>query len=429
MSVHVYDVSILQPTTGISRRRRVVCEKREHIERVLVLSPTEQVTTKTEVFSHDALWARYRAKRPAGVKARDGFYGLMRTYLDVKTDMAFALAKSVRQVSSPSLSIAICRVLDDLEDGVSLAIALERLKGALPETDVEALIAGAEVAAPVDVLTQLQRKSQYDLAVQGKIKKAVVYPLIVLTVGCFVATTMATKQLPMMAKTFSSFGVSADEQTASIFSLGKIISDYPFIGYLPVAMIVLPIFFQRQLFLSRPGQYVILKMPALRKLIFKGGMTSALSTYALLRNAGVPLVRTLTLTARATTVPQIQRFFLAVREALDKGKPTFFEAAIGHADLLGEEGYEFVSLMEAGDHSGNNAPIAQKVADTYQRETEESVDILSQFLSPIIIFIAGGVVVLVVLMVLGPMGSLESHMLPAAGVINQQGVAAPGATP
>jgi type II secretory pathway component PulF len=409
----LYRVTLVQPANATRRRRSMVCAERADVERLIIRGPTEFISSAEVGGPIDNFIANLLANRMPSAKTRESFYGLLKTYLTVRPDLAYALDKSAGQVNNPALGSAICRMQEAMAGGKDLATAIKaHLIRAIPKPDVAALTAAVGVGTPLLAVEKLQQKAKFQVGLRGRVKKAAAYPMIVMFLATGVLTFVATQELPKMVKTLSDFQSTPSGVVVLVFGAGHFIQQYPFITYLPLVLVTAALVFSQRLYTTAFVQRAITLIPPLRRLVFKTAMAQSLFTYAMLARSRVPTIEALQLASEETLSPSIRKFFATTCLRLSQGTPSLFEAAIPNADILGHDGYEFVSLMQAGEQSGNSADIAETVAQAYRRDSEEAVDILTQLINPALLIIVGIMVLAVGIMTLAPIAQLYKDAIP-----------------
>jgi type IV pilus assembly protein PilC len=418
VAFQVYRVTLQSAAAaaGARRRRTIVCSCRADIERLIVRGPTEYVSEVEEGSSMENAIANFMAQRRPAPKARERFYGLLKTYLDAKPDLAFALEKSAPQLANPALGNAICRLMDAVRQGKNLNISLhEKFAGILPPADIACLNAAVGVGSPQLAVDKLEQKAKFQVGLAGKIKKAAIYPLVVMGLASVGLVLAATVSMPKMLQTLQQFQATPSGTTKLVIAMGKIIQNYPFIVALPVVGIAGLLFQYQKLYATSIVQRLIGYFGPLRRFIFRTSMSQSLFTFAMLDRARVPLIEALTMASEETTSPPIRRFYAATCARLASGTPSLFEAAIPNAELLGtEDGYEFVALLQAGEQSGNTADLAEKVALTYRRDSEDTVEVITQLIGPALMMCVGLMIVVLAAMILSPIGEIYHSLIPQA---------------
>lgn len=406
-------VHIHNPATGLTRRRARVCEREEYVPQLTVLAPSEFIARIEPAAAVVSFWTNFFANKPAGGADLFEFYSLLLDYMGVNPDMARALEKTARQVSSPAIANASLRVLDEIRASTHADNAFEQFRDVLPDAHVEALKAGRTAGSMKEVVERLSKHSKsLDKRVR-KVKRALVYPMIVIFTTCVIVAVTASKQLPAMVDNFKAFGATPTGWTARIFEIGIIIRKFPFLPLiLPIGFIL--IYFNIERIGRHPlTQRILFKYPFTRRLLFKMSMSDCLSVYTLMSQANVGICTRLEIAARQSTLHVIAGFFRDCAASIQAGTSTFFLAALQNGEKLGPDGIMFVELLQTADENGTAAIVCERIAERYQDDTEDALENINTIISPLLIIFCGFLIAGVLLMTIIPMADLNGSLVPS----------------
>ncbi len=411
MPFRAYRVFLSDPASGKSRRRVVYAQKIEYVERLLVTGPTEIVTKVSDCGPIDAVVAEVLGRRRPSLKALTSFYQKVCDYMTISPDVGRVLPKVARFISDVALANAVCRVVEKLatQDAKD---AFEEFRGVLPEPHVEALIAGLGAGSIAEVVTRLQTRSARGSQLLGGVTKAVIYPCTVLVIGSIAVTVIVTKELPAMMENFQAFGVKAHGVTAHIFTVGSFLNGHTAIIWAVPVLFIAVLANLSRIMATDWAQRIAFRWPGVRRIMFKVAMANCLATYTLLRRSNIDVLRALEIASRQTHLRVIRAFFLGCRESIGRGAPNFFSAALQHAELLGPDGDEFISMLQVGDEAGLATEIAERVADAYQQSANHALELITIVIEPLMLVLVGSMIGLVVLMTIAPIVDLDNSFIP-----------------
>ena len=294
-----------------------------------------------------------------------------------------------RGATNPKLTKLLADIRGDVETGTSLSAAFRKHPAyfdALYCNLVEAGEAGGILEQLLDRLAIYQEKT---LALKGKIKSALMYPIAVLVVAFIVLTVIMLKVIPAFKDVFKSFGADLPAPTLAVIAMSEFFVSYWYIifgvlfggGYF---------FFQawkRSEKMQMVMDRLLLQIPVFGPLIHKSVLARWTRTLSTMFAAGVPLVEALdsvggasgnAVYAEATT--KIQRD-VATGSALTTA-------------MMGTGVFPTMVLQMAsiGEESGSLDHMLAKAAEFYEEEVDDMVKGLSSLMEPIIIVILGGLI-------------------------------------
>jgi len=207
-----------------------------------------------------------------------------------------------QQMESAGLRKVIGQVKESVQAGTTLSEALSRHKKVFDDLYVNMVDAG-EIGGALDViLTRLAIYREKADALARKVKGAMIYPAVVMTVAMGVTFIMLTYIVPVFAKMFAGLGAELPTPTKFILALSGFLRGNILTG---LVLIVLAIIGYRFYSKTEKGRLNIdrakLKIPLIGDLIRKSIISRFSRTLATLISSGVPILDALDITARSTT--------------------------------------------------------------------------------------------------------------------------------
>ena len=158
-----------------------------------------------------------------------------------------------------------------------------------------------------------------------------------------------------------------------------------------------------------PGKKVlhtlVLKIPMIQPIIQKVAVARFARTFSALMGAGVAVLESLNVTARAVGNVVYEKALVDAAEAVKNGQN--LSAVIENNPLFPP----IVSQMLAvGEETGQTDVILVKVADFYEEEVDVAIDGLSSIIEPVMILVMGSMVGLIAASVMGPIAGLAQSV-------------------
>ena len=299
-----------------------------------------------------------------------------------------------RGATNPRLTRLLNDIRGDVETGTSLSAAFRKHPlyfDALYCNLVEAGEAGGILEALLDRLAIYQEKT---VALKGKIKSALTYPIAVAVVAFIVVTVIMIFVVPAFKDVFSSFGAELPAPTLIVIAMSEFFVKWWWLIFSALGG-GLYFFFQSwkrsekmQKFMDR----LLLKIPVFGDLIYKSTVARWTRTLSTMFAAGVPLVEALDSVGGASG----NAVFVEATEKIQRDVSTG-AALTTSMQQTGVFPVMVLQMASIGEESGSLDHMLGKAADFFEEEVDEAVKALSSLMEPFIIVflgtIIGGIVV------------------------------------
>jgi type IV pilus assembly protein PilC len=277
----------------------------------------------------------------------------------------------------------------DVETGSSLAQAFRKYPLYFDQLFCN-LVGAGEAAGILDTL--LDRLATYKekiLAIKGKIKSALFYPISIIVVALVVTAVIMIFVIPVFKDLFKSFGADLPGPTLVVMS----ISDW-FVGnwyiVLPLAGFGIWFFFytwKRSIAMQRVMDRLALRVPVFGEVIRKATIARWCRTLSTMFAAGVPLVESLDSVAGAAGNYVYYEATKRVQAEVSSG--TALTTAMTNTGVFPSMVLQMVAI---GEESGALDQMLGKVADFFEQEVDEAVESLSSLMEPMIMVVLGGLI-------------------------------------
>ncbi|MFQ6002173.1 MAG: type II secretion system F family protein [Candidatus Zixiibacteriota bacterium] len=293
-----------------------------------------------------------------------------------------------QQMESAELRRIIGEVKESVQAGTTLAEALSRHKKVFDDLYVNMVDAG-EIGGALDtILVRLAVYREKADALARKVKGALVYPAVVMTVAIAVTFIMLTYIVPIFAKMFEGLGAELPAPTLFVLSLSGFIRSNILTGLvLLVGLIIAYRYYSK----TKSGRLNIdrmkLKLPLLGDLIRKSAIARFSRTLATLIASGVSILDALDITAR-TSGNRV------VHDAIKKSILSIAEGETITQPLKESKVFPpmVVQMISVGEKTGGLDEMLTKIADFYDEEVDAAVAALTSIIEPVIIVFMGIVI-------------------------------------
>jgi type IV pilus assembly protein PilC len=274
------------------------------------------------------------------------------------------------------------------------------------------MIKAGELGGILDtILERLTAYLESSDALRAKVKSALMYPIIILSI-CFIITVfLLTFVIPRFAVIFESFGAQLPFLTQSLLDLSNFVKQPVHLVGIALAPAGIWYGFKRA-YKTPDGQRFIdgwiLKLPIFGIILKKVAVARFTRTLGTLIKSGVPILQALETVAATAGNVVISDAVLGARESVREG---------GHlSDPLKRSGVfpnMVTAMISVGEETGALDAMLSKIADFYDQEVDTAVKGLTSLIEPIVIVIMGTIVGTIVTAMFLPMfgmGELAGNM-------------------
>ena len=326
----------------------------------------------------------------SGVKAKEIliFAKQFATMLRAGLPVLNTLNMLVEQTKAKNMKNIIITIRKDLESGNSISKCFEKHPKVF-DTVVVNLIKAGEASGKLDVfLDKIVIALEKREKIKSKIKSALFYPAVLLSVAVLVTIFMLMNVVPVFAKMYEGMNVPIPGSTAAIMAASDFMRSATG-GGLTLVLIVLFVITLRYLIktqykVRKVWHQFILKVPVFGNLIQKSILARVSLVLGNLSNAGVNLLESLDIAKSVTTNT-------VVIEALENVKKGVFSGETLTKLFNKEKVFPtvFTQLISVGEQTGSLDAMFGSVASYYEEEFDTAVANLASLIEPIMIVFMG----------------------------------------
>lgn len=333
------------------------------------------------------------------------FMRQLATLLSAGISLSGALEILEQQVLNSGFKKAITNVAKRVSEGMPFSRSLEAEEGVFDNITISLIKAGEESGKMEDILLKLAEELEKKQEFQGKVKSAMIYPIIMLIAIVGVIAVMMIFMVPKMVEMFAEFGAGElPFSTRLVVGISDFMVKYKFII---LALVIGGIFGFRYYYNTENGKKSIdkamLKIPIWGNFIQKVQVANYTRTMALLLKSGMDIVDILTLTSNVLSNYWFKKGLLDSAEEVSKGVP--LALPISRVEYFPP----LVSRMIAvGEETGKLEVVFDKMSEYYDREVKQMTENLSTMMEPVMLIVMGVIVGFIAFAVYGPMFEMSS---------------------
>jgi len=247
-------------------------------------------------------------------------------------------------------------------------------------------------------LAEFQEKAQ---KLKNKIKSAMTYPVVVLSIAVLITVFLLTTIVPKFQKIFEDM-LGKDEPLPAITKAVMQLSDFLMHMFVPpylwitLALITGIGSIYWWLTNSERGKDILdrakLKIPIFGDILLKGSIARFTRTLGTLVTSGVPILQALNITRETAGNQVLSDAIEKVHDSVKEG-----ESIVSPLEASGVFPPMVISMVDVGEETGQLPEMLLKVAEVYDDEVDNTVESLTSLLEPLMIvalaFIVGTIVI------------------------------------
>jgi general secretion pathway protein F len=321
------------------------------------------------------------------------------TLLNAGLPLIPSLSVLVNQTQNPELKQTLAQIRSEVNEGKSLSQSLTAFPKVFPSYFVNMVRAG-EASGKMDiVLERLADFSEKQQALKLRIISALTYPVFMVAIGTIVIFFLLAFVVPNITKVFDEMHQDLPVATIVLIFMSKFLQSF---WWLLAAALAggggaLHYFFTK----TDKGRYVWdtlkLKLPLFGTVNQKLAVARFSRTLGTLLQSGVPLLTALDIVKNIVNNRIIADAIQTAGEEVREGQS--LSAPLARSRLFPPIATEMIAI---GEQSGNLEPMLYRIADSYEKEVESSVAMMTSVLEPVMILTLGVVVGFIVISVLLP---------------------------
>ena len=287
---------------------------------------------------------------------------------------------------NPSVSRLLNDIKTDVETGSSLEQAFRKFPLYFDDLFCNLIGAGEHAGILDSLLERLATYQEKTLAIKGKIKGALMYPVAIIAVAFIITAVIMIFVIPAFKQLFSSFGADLPAPTLIMMSISDFFVAYwwTIFSILGGGLYAFFYFWKRNKKMQNVIDRIMLKLPIFGDVIRKASIARWTRTLATMFAAGVPLVEALNSVAGAAgNVVYFDATKIIQREVSQGGTLT------GAMQNVGVFPSMVLQMVAIGEEAGSLDGMLNKVADFFEAEVDDAVAALASLMEPIIMVVLG----------------------------------------
>lgn len=340
-----------------------------------------------------------------GIRRRDitFFTRQLSDLLEAGLTLMRALNVIQDQTENPRLQEILGDIVSHVRDGKSFSDALAVYPKVFPPIYVSMVSSGEVGGILGGVLSRLADFSEKEEELQGKVRAAMAYPALICLVGMGTVAVLLIFVVPKLVLLFQDVGQVLPLPTQILIAVSNGVAKYWWVALLIAA---LGGFLGRRQSLPQGARLAIdrikLRFPVWGSLIKKVEIARFARSLATLLSHGVPILQAMQSVYQATGNEMLKGELEKIGDQLRGG--TTLSQGMRLSRIFPNL---VINMVSVGEEAGSLDRSLIKIADTYEREADRAMKMMTALVEPVMILVMGSVVGFIVVSMLLPIFQID----------------------
>ena len=318
-----------------------------------------------------------------------------------------ALSVIERQSQNPKLKKVIKETVEKINNGGQLYEALKDHKDVFSDLYVAMVKSGEESGNLAESLKTLSLQMERSANLTKRIKGAMIYPAIVLTVMLIIAVLMMIYVMPQITGVFKNMNMDLPVTTRFLIGASDFFAAHTLIVLLGMfGGITGVVYFFKTKVGKLVSSYVVVRLPVIGTMAKETNSARTARTLSSLLNSGVDVMAAIEITEEVVQNVFYKKVLKEARERVEKGtalSEVFVERQDLYPILVGE-------MILVGEETGQISGMLGELAQFYETEVERKTKDLSTIIEPLLMVVIGAGVGFFALAMIAPIYSISDGL-------------------
>ena len=326
------------------------------------------------------------------------------TLLEAGLPLIRSLRTLQRQSKDKMAQKVLGGVADSVETGSTFSEALTKYPKSFDKLYLNMVRAGEAAGAMETILSRLAGFMEKTAKLAGKVKSAMIYPSVVISISLLVTTGLMIFIVPSFAKIFTE--LLEGEPLPGITQFLIDVSEWMKTRWYFLLATPFVLFFAiKYSYKTKHGKFgldwVMYYMPIMGPIVSKTAISRFSRTLGTLMAAGVPVLNALIIVRDTSGNDLVARAVMKVHESVKEGEG--ISKPLNKCNIFPQM---VISMIEVGEETGRMPEMLDKVANTYDEEVDNAVNALTSLLEPIMIVVLAVIVGTIVVGLFAPLATI-----------------------
>lgn len=313
----------------------------------------------------------------------------------------------LRTQTKGTMQKIVSKILADVEEGESLSSAMSKHSEVFSKS-YTALIKAGEVGGVLDeVLVRLADNLEKDQEFKGRVKGALIYPIIIVFGMIAVAFIMMVFVVPRLTALYDQFQADLPLPTLVLIAVSNFMTNFWWLILISAGGAVYGLKLYRA---TKSGRRkideLILKIPVFGDLTLQIVLTDITRTLSLMVGSGVSIIEALNISGGVVDNVVVSSALADCSNMVEKGFPVAF-AFSRHPEAFP---YLLSQMIAVGEETGKMDEVLEKVSHVFEVESDQKVKALTAAVEPAILIVLGVGVAFLVISIIMPIYNLTTQI-------------------
>jgi type IV pilus assembly protein PilC len=331
--------------------------------------------------------------------------------ISAMTKAGLSLSRSLSVIEAQASNARFKNVVEsinlEIKKGKTLSEALKNYPNIFSTLFVSMAKAGEEGGGLSDALANVALQMDKTYRLQKKVKGAMIYPAVIISVMIVVGLLMFVFVVPGLVDTFRELNTELPATTKAIIFMSDFLTGHWFISILILLVLIFTTYFSLKTPVGkRIRDGLVIKLPLVGELIKEANAARVTRTLSSLLLAGVPVAQSIQITKGLVNNYYYRQVLEEATKIVEKGENIsnlFMKNPDLYPTFMGE-------MMSVGEETGNMASMLLEVAVFYETDVEERTKDLSTIIEPVLMVIIGIAVGFFALSMVAPIYSVMDNI-------------------
>lgn len=310
-----------------------------------------------------------------------------------------AISTLKREIKSGSFKKAVNDILKRVLAGEKLGKSLAANPRIFDKFYQNIVRVGEESGSLEENLKYLAQKLQKDIETAKKVRAALVYPAIIVSLALIIVFVVAFFVLPKITVLFQSLQIPLPFATKLLISSIAFLRDYWFLGAgIIILIIILVNIFGKIAGVKFLLDRLFLALPVLGGISRNFNLAFFSRNFYTLLKSGIPLLDALTILAETAPSAAYARDLEKIRQRVERGE----KISAGLKEFSDKFPSVFSEMVLVGERSGTLEESFSYLSDYHEKETDQVLKNLSNLIEPVLMILIGVFVGFVAIAIITP---------------------------
>jgi len=309
-----------------------------------------------------------------------------------------------KQTTKQSFKKIITDLAEEIRAGNPFSLALKKYSSYFSHLYIALVRSGEASGKLAEILLKLADNLEKEREFKGKVKGALIYPVIIIVAMIMVIFIMITFVLPRLLNLYKDFNIELPATTKLLIFVSSFMTKFwPFV----IGGVFIIITLTRNYLKTKEGKFfydsTLLKLPVLSNVIKTSALVDVTRTLSILIGAGVSILEALEIVKDTSENLVYQKAFTNIYKKVEKGM------SLGTA-MEEEEIFPpiLVQMTQVGEQTGHLDDTLGRISRYFEMESELAVKTVTTLIEPAILVFLGVGVGFLVMSVITPIYNLTS---------------------